>query len=67
MLCKIICVMEMYKPLLMRIYNIWREKESLCNILAYLASHIISLNTVYSRILVGILLLYFLIIALQKA
>ena len=67
MLGKIICIMEMYKSLLMCIYNIlWKEK-SLGNILAYLSSHVISLDTVYSRILVRILLLNLLVITLKKA
>ena len=67
MLGKIICIMEMYKSLLMCIYNILWKKESLGNILAYLASHIISLDTVYCRILVRILLLNLLVITLKKA
>jgi diguanylate cyclase (GGDEF)-like protein len=52
------------KPLLVCIYNICWKKKSFSNILADLSCHIISLYTINSRILIGILLLYFLIIAL---
>ena len=64
MLCEIICIMKMYKSLLVCIYNICWKKKSFSNILADLSCHIISLYTINSRILIGILLLYFLIIAL---
>ena len=64
MLGKIVCIMKMDDTLFMCLYYIRRQQESLRNILADLSGHIISLYTVYSRILIRILLLHFLIITL---
>ena len=67
MLCKVIRIMKMDDSLLMCLHNIRREKESSGNILTHLACHVISLHTVDCRILIGILLLYLLVVTLQKA
>ena len=64
MLCKIISIMKMNNPFFMRFHNIRSQKKTLRNILADLSCHVISLNTVYCRIFIGIFLFYFLIIAL---
>ena len=66
-LCKIVGIVEVDDTLLMGVYHILGQKEPLCDILAHLSRHIVSLYTVYGRVLVGVLLLYFLIIALKKA
>ena len=66
MLCKIVCIMEMNDPLLMRLHNILWKKKTLRNILTYLSCHIVSLYTVNGWILVGILLFYFLVVALKQ-
>ena len=52
MLCKIVCIMEMYNSLLMSIYYVFRQQHSLCNILAYFSCHIVSLHTIYGRIFI---------------
>ena len=67
MLCKVIRIVEMDKSLLMRLNYILRKQETACDILAHLTCHVVTLYAVYSRILVGILLLYLLVIALKKA
>ena len=63
---KIIRVMKMDDSFLMRLYDLRWQKESSGDILADLTGHIISLYAVYSRILVGVLLFYFLVIAFQQ-
>ena len=67
MLGKIIRVVEMDNSLLVRLNNVRIEKQALGNILAYLARHIVPLNAVDGRVLIGVFLLYFLVIALNKA
>ena len=67
MLCEIICIVEMDKPLLMSLHYILRKQETACDILAHLTCHVVTLHAVYSRILVGVFLLYLLVIALKKA
>lgn len=54
---KIIGVVEMNNSLLMGLYNIFIQQKTLGNVLAYLSSHVITLNTYHSGILVGIFLL----------
>ena len=66
MLCKIVCVMEMDKSLFMCLHNIFRKQETLRDVLADLTGHIITLYAVDRRILVGILLLDFLVVTLEK-
>ncbi len=66
MLGKIVRIMKMDQPLLMRLHDIRCEQKPSCDILAHLARHIIALHAVDRRILVGILLFDFLVIALEE-
>ena len=66
-LCKIVGVMEVDNALLMRTDYFVRKKESSRQVAADFSGHIIALYTVDSRILVGVLLLHFLIAALDQA
>ncbi len=66
MLRKVIRIMKMDNSLLVRIYNIFRQQKPFCDILAYLACHIISLHAVHGWIFIGIFLFYLFIIALKK-
>ncbi len=66
MLGKIIRIMKMDDPFLMSLHDIRRQQETLRDILAHFARHIIALHAVDRRILIGILLFYFLIVALQQ-
>ena len=59
--------MKMYDTLLVCLYNISGKKESLGDILAHLACHVITLYAVYCRVLVRVLLLDLFVIALKKA
>jgi len=54
----------MNQSFFMCFHNIFRQQESLRDILADFSRHIISLYTVYSRIFIGIFLFYFLIVTL---
>ena len=63
-LCKIIRIMEMNHSTLMCLNDFWRKKETSCDILTYLACHVISLYAVHCWILIGILLNHFFVIAL---
>ena len=65
-LCEIIRIVEMNESFLMRSHDIFRQKKTASQVLAYLPGHIIALYTVDSRILVRILLFYFLIIAVDQ-
>ncbi len=67
MLCKIIRIMEVNDTLFMRFNYIHRKKKPSCKILADLACHIVTLNAVYSRVLVGVFLLCLFIITFDKA
>ena len=67
MLGIIIRIVKMNNAFFMCFDNISRKQKSSGKISADLSCHIITLHTVNSRILVGILLLYFLIIALDQA
>ena len=51
----------------MCLHNLLRQKKTRRQVLAYLSGHIIALYAVYSRILVGILLLHILVITLNQA
>ena len=66
MLSKIIRIMEVDYALLVSFYNILREQQSLCKVTADLACHIVTLNAVDCRVLVGVFLLDLLIAALDK-
>ena len=66
-LCKIVGVMEVDNTLLMCTDHFVRKKESSRQVAADFSGHIIALYTVDSRILVGVLLLHFLIAALDQA
>ena len=46
------------RPLLMSLHYILRKQETACDILAHLTCHVVTLHAVYSRILVGVFLLY---------
>ena len=64
---KIIGIMEMYDTLFVSFHDMFRQKETFCDILADLACHVVSLYAVDRRILVGILLNDFLVVTFQKA
>ena len=66
MLSKIIRIMEVDYALLVSFYNILREQQSLCKVTADLACHIVTLNAVDCRVLVGVFLLDLFIAALDK-
>ena len=66
MLGKIIRIMKMDDPFLMSLHDIRRQQETLRDILTHFARHIIALHAVDCRILIGILLFYFLIVTLQQ-
>ena len=66
MLGKIVCVMEMDDPFLMSFHDIRRQQKTFRDILADFSCHIIALYAVDSRILIGILLLYFLVVTFQQ-
>ena len=57
----IIHVMEMNDSLLMSADNLFRQQHTACKILADLACHIVTLRGIDHRILIGILLFYFLV------
>ena len=67
MLGKVIRIMEMNDTLFVGSYNICGKQNPLGNIFADLAGHIVTLDTVDRRVLVGVFLLDFLIVALDKA
>ena len=56
----------MDKSLLVCLHDILWEKNTLCDILRYLTCHIITLNGIYGRVLITVLLLNFFVIALNK-
>ena len=57
----------MDNPFFMRAHNVFRQQETLGNVLADFACHIIALHAVYGRVFIGIFLLYFFVIALNQA
>ena len=63
---EVIGVVEMYDSLFVGIHDMLRQQKTFCNILADLSCHVISLDAVDCRILVGILLDDLLVVALQK-
>lgn len=66
MLRIVIAVMKLDQPFFMRLHDIRRKQKSSCKILTDLTSHVITLNAVDRRILVGVFLFYFLIISFNK-
>ncbi len=66
MLRKIVGVVKMDYTLFVRFDYIPGQKYAACYILAHFARHIVTLNTVNGRVLVGVFLLYFLIITFNK-
>ena len=62
----IIGIMEMNDSFFIGLHNILREQHPLGQIPADLSCHIISLDTVNRRILIGILLFYILIVAFDQ-
>ena len=66
MLRKVIRIMEMNETCLVSGNDILIEKESLGDILTYLTGHIVTLNAVDGRILIGVLLLDLFIVALDE-
>ena len=67
MLCKIVGVVEVDNSFLMRANHLIRKKKSSRQVTADFAGHIITLNAVDRRILIGILLLHFLVAAFNQA
>ena len=66
MLRKIVGIMEMDKSVFMSFYYIRGKKNTSCNILTYFTRHIVTLYGVYLRVLIGVFLLYFLVVTLNK-
>ena len=60
-LCKIVHIMKMNDSFFVCTDNFLRKKDSLGKVLADLSCHVISLCRVDHRILIGVLLLYFLV------
>ena len=67
MLCEIVRIMEMNDSLIVGGHNLRRKQDTLGDVLAHLAGHVVALYAVDRRVLVGIFLLYFLIVALNEA
>ena len=67
MLGKIIRVMKMNYALLVCFDYIVIKQKSFGNVLADLTRHIVTLNAVYGRVLIGIFLLYLFVVAFDKA
>ena len=66
MLGVIIGIVEMDDPLPVRLYNIFRQQHSLCQVLADFSCHIVPLYTVDCRIFIGIFLPDLLIITFNQ-
>ena len=66
MLGVIIGIVEMNDPLMVCLYNIFRQQHSLCQVLADFSCHIIPLYTVDCRIFIGIFLPDLLIITFDQ-
>ena len=66
MLSEIVGVVEVDKAFLVSLYYILGKKDSLGQILADFARHIVTLNRVYGRVLIGVFLLNLFVIALDK-
>ncbi len=63
---EVVRIVEMDDPILMRFHDLRRKKETLGNVLADLAGHIITLYGVHRGILIGIFLLDLFIIAFDQ-
>ena len=63
---EIVRVMEMDEPLVMRLHDIGGEQDAVGQIAADLARHVVTLDGVDGRVLVGVLLLDLLIITLNQ-
>ena len=57
-LSKIVGIVEVDDAFLVRLYDILRQKNTVRQILRYLACHVVSLGGVYHRVLVRVLLLH---------
>ena len=66
MLGKVVAVMEMDNPLVVRLYNIGRQQDTVGNIAGNLARHVVALSGIDHRVLIGIFLLGFLVAALDE-
>ena len=66
MLGKVIRIVEMDQTLIMGIHDLLRQQHALGQVLGNLASHIVALNGVDGRVLVGVLLLDLFVIALDQ-
>ena len=58
--------MEVDDTLLMRLDDILRQQDAVCDVAAHLAGHVIALGAVHDRVLVGVLLLGLLVVALDQ-
>ena len=65
-LCKVIGIVEVDKALIVSSNNILWKKLTLNEVLRNLTSHVVTLNRNNGRILVGVLLLDFLVVALNQ-
>lgn len=63
---EIVGVVEVYESFLVRLHDIGRKEQTLGQILADLARHVVALHRVDRGVLVGILLLDLLVVALYK-
>ena len=60
-------IVEMDQTFLMCIHDIFRQKETFCNIFTYLTRHIVTLYAVNCRVFVGVFLFYFFVVKLKQA
>ena len=63
---KIIGIVEMDDPLFMGPHDLLREKDSSGQVLAHFSCHVVPLSGIDHRVLIGVLLIYFLIDIIQK-
>ena len=67
MLCKIVHVVEVDQPLIVRFDDLRRQQQPPGDVLGNFPGHVVALDTVDGRILIGIFLLDLLIVALEQA
>ena len=64
---KIVRIVKMNDALVMRVHNVLRQQNPVCNVSGHLARHIIALGGVYHRVFVGVFLLGLFIVAFNQA
>ena len=66
MLREVIGIVEMDNALFMRLHNIFGKKDTGSKVFRNLACHVVALNRVYRRVLIGVFLLYLFIVAFDE-